>query len=190
MKARRGTMLMEAVLVLPLLMVMICCIFQLSGLAMARVMTEYAAYAAARTLVVSSAADRFDLVHEAAARALAPVSGCPNTGVPTAKWARSAIRYPGWGQWLDAGWLDRQVHVKWLLVNAGSPLDPAKYHQVTVDFDYPLNIPLASDVLSTVFPNDAVLDGTRTIRLSASACAVGLTDEIYPRIREVAIVGP
>jgi len=74
-KSRKGTMLMEAVLTVPLVIVIFLVCFQFIMIAYAKLMTEHAAHVALRVAEVQSCtADRTSEALSAARRILAPVS--------------------------------------------------------------------------------------------------------------------
>ena len=129
---RRGSIMMEAVMVLPLLVMLIFAVLQFSAIVVAREMTEYAAYCACRAALTSNFGRRFDRGKDAACRVLAPLSLSTSGGG-----AAEYIYYPGWGKLGKAGDIANQVKVSYDLVGT-----LADFVSCQVKFKYPLIMPI------------------------------------------------
>ncbi len=140
-----GTALMEFVLVMPILVFMIFCTIQLSLVCMAKQLTHYAAYSAARAVVVYHPDDfssngvfypQKGVAHRAACTVLSWLGQMP--GGP------SIFRIPDWGDVPGSGYINQQVAID--PANSAILTDiPAV--KVTVKFRYPLLIPFAGNII-------------------------------------------
>ena len=148
-----GSVLMECVLVMPILLFIILGIAQLSYIWVAKLMTHYAAYSAARAAIVYNPADYRNgndffadkgPVHQAACIALAKMGG--HFGDP-------AIEIPGWGKVTGSEKIFEQVRISGRDLSnltqaekdAGQVAIPAV--EVTVAFDFPLLVPYVDFVI-------------------------------------------
>lgn len=133
----RGSVLMESVLVLPLMLFLITGIFQMGRFWQARLFTQYAAYNAARAVLVHNPQHYLDKTGEAflerdgvawlaAVATLAWVAD----GEPGAQGRR--YRMPGWGDVPRSADLAERVRI----VPEGCR-EEAGWVQVTVEYDYP-----------------------------------------------------
>ncbi|MBQ6470834.1 MAG: pilus assembly protein [Victivallales bacterium] len=149
-----GTALMEFVLVMPLLVFMIFCTIQLALVCMAKQMTHYAAYSAARAALVYNPRDYSDPdgsffmsggpVHRAACTALAWMAQLPSSIDSDAS---DPLVIPGWGPVPGSGFLTTMPQVGIDDLNSGFLPDiPAV--KVTVQFLYPLYIPMAGPLIA------------------------------------------
>ena len=158
--SRRGTVLMETVLVLPLLLSFIFAIVQFALIWYAQLMTHYAAYNAARAALVYHPSEYSTngvfmsdsgVCWQAAVRSLATLSFSPSGG-------SSALTVPGWwkadgGRVPNASHIERQVrmHVNPEKEDPEDP-DPCEegdgYVKVCVDFDFPLVVPMVGKMIA------------------------------------------
>ena len=145
MHRQQGSVLAEFVIVMPILVFMIFGTIQISMVWMARLMTRYAAYCAARTAIVYHPKDYTDKqqsgpVHRAACIVLAW------TGMSNGE--SSNILIHGWGNGSIPGSIDiaKQVSVKVEDVTENSQTLPAK--KAIVTFHYPLVIPYAGSLIA------------------------------------------
>ena len=141
-----GTVTMEFVLVMPILVFLIFGIIQLSLVCLARQLTHYAAYSAARTAIVHHPDDFSDngkfhadrgVVHEAACMVLAWLGQLP--GGP------DRLRIPGWGEIPGSGYIRQQVSID---ASRSALLTDVRGVKVTVQFRYPLLIPFAGQLIA------------------------------------------
>jgi len=133
---RRGAVLVEAVLVLPVLLMLIFAVIQFANVMMVQQVVEYAAYCGARATLTCNSMQANKRAKEAAKRVLAPVS----LSTEDDSSSKGPHVYPGWGKLKGTKNLDKQVKVRLL----PSPSMGAKKHCVgcKVTFDYPLLIPV------------------------------------------------
>jgi len=141
----QGTALMEFVLVMPILVFMIFCIAQLALVCMAKQLTHYAAYSAARAVIVYHPDDFSDngvfysdkgVAHQAACTVLAWLAHLP--GGP------DKMQIPDWGEIPGSGYIREQVAID----PANSViLTDVPAVKVTVKFRYPLLIPFAGNII-------------------------------------------
>lgn len=133
--SRRGSMLMEAVMCLPLLVMIVFAVFQITMVLLAREMTEYAAYCGARAALTSNFLQRQSRGEDAARRVLAPLAlPMKKDGPVNDKYAD----YPGWGKLARSAGIEDRVKVSFPLLD--SILGDGVVCDVT--FKYPLLIPV------------------------------------------------
>lgn len=144
----KGSMLMEFILVMPVLVLLIFGIVQISLIWIAKLMTYYAAYSGARTAIVYNPKDyrtgngngdfapHAGPVHRAACTVLAWI-GMTSGG-------ERYITIPGWGNIPGSGYIKDQVSVSGEDLQESVNLPAVK---VTVSFKFPLLIPYAGDVI-------------------------------------------
>ena len=159
-RAHAGTVLMETVLVLPILTILIFAIVQFALIWYARIMTQYAAYNAARAALVyhpgeyresgipgtairTAVTDKFKQTEgpcwEAACRTLAWVSSSPDGG-------SSKIDVPGWYDAIpSSSHIARQVRI---IQAESQEMTNAPVVKVTVEFDFPLYVPVVGRMLA------------------------------------------
>ena len=131
---RRGSILMETVLVMPLLLLLIFGILQFAQICMARQFVVYAASCAARAMTVVQPSEQADAADKAAKLALSWLclaeddSESGNTGVEIS----------GWGLIPGSRSVDRRVRTK-VLCDGVDDANP--YVGATVRFRFPLLIP-------------------------------------------------
>lgn len=159
--SRRGTVLMETVLVLPILTLLIFAIIQFALIWYAQIMTQYAAYNAARAALVyhpgeyresgipgttirTVVTDKFKTIEgpcwEAACRTLAWVSSSPDGG-------GSKYGIPGWyGTSIpNSSHIAKQVRID---PDESLEMTNAPVVKVTVEFDFPLHVPVIGRMLA------------------------------------------
>ena len=141
----RGTALMEFVLIMPIFVFMIFCIIQLSLVCMAKQLTHYAAYSAARACIVYNPAEYSDggkfytnkgVAHRAACTALSWLGQMPGGENP--------LNVPGWGAVPGSGYISQQVLIDPSRSQIFTDVSAVK---VTVVFRYPLHIPFAGSII-------------------------------------------
>lgn len=158
-RATAGTVLMECVLVLPLLTLLIFAIVQFSLIWYARIMTQYAAYNAARAALVYHPGEYMTtnqlgesvfrtnsgVCFDAARRTLAWVSSSP--AWQSANGGRgSVVGIPGWYDSIpNSSHIDRQVRI---VQSESEEMKDPPVVKVTVAFDYPLHVPVVGRMLA------------------------------------------
>ena len=161
-----GTVLMETVLVLPVLTLLIFAIVQFSLIWYAQIMVHYAAYNAARAALVyhpgeyQEKDDQYNTTGvflsrsgpcwEAACSTLAWVSSSPPWDSDAMGGVGAEYRVPGW--WQDnvipnSGHVRRQVRIVPSESSEGLGTN-APVVKVTVEFDFPLYVPVVGRMLS------------------------------------------
>ena len=163
--SRSGTVLMETVLVLPILTLLIFAIVQFALIWYAQIMTQYAAYNAARATLVYHPSEysttnglgqtifleKSGPCWKAACRTLAWVSSSPEWNL---EGKGSAFSLPGW--WPtgngcapipNASHIEQQVRI---VENApkSEEMTNAPVVRVTVEFDYPLHVPVIGRMIA------------------------------------------
>lgn len=136
---RTASMLMEAVIVLPVLVMLIFAIIQFANVLMVQQLVEYAAYCGARATLTCNALQAHGHAKEAAMRVLAPVSLSKEKDSS----ATGPHDYPGWGKLIGTKEISDQVEVEL----SPDPLvlaDGLKYVGCKVTFRYPLLVPIPS----------------------------------------------
>lgn len=145
-KDDRGTVLMEFVLVMPILVFMIFCIMQLAIVCMAKQLVHYAAYSAARAAIVYNPSDYSEngkffknkgVAHQAACTVLAWLGQMPD--------GPDKITIPGWGDIPGSGYIRQQVAID---PNESEIMSDMPGVRVTVKFRFPLLIPFAGDMIA------------------------------------------
>ena len=137
MKGRRASILMEAVIVFPVLVMLIFAIFQFANVLMVQQLVEYAAYCGARATLTCNAMQASSQAKDAVLRVLAPVS----LSKENAEGDTGPHVYPGWGKLKGTKDIANQVDVEL----SPSPLlvaDAMKYVGCKVTFRYPLLVPV------------------------------------------------
>lgn len=161
---RRGTVMMETVLILPWFLLVLFAVVQFSFLWVGKLMTEYAAFCAARAALVYPDVDVFDVeqdvdgvrqgpsqkdqvAYQAARQILGWVSFTSNN-VETAP-----VYVPGWGYVPMSGGVDRQLRVRVLRQNPkGDTPGSVTAH---VKFYFPLFVPVVSTLVPAIMTQDA-----------------------------------
>ena len=134
---RPASILMEAVIVLPVLVMLIFAVIQFANILMVQQLVEYAAYCGARATLTCNAVLATGKATRAALRVLAPVSlseedDDSDTGPHD---------YPGWGKLKGTKNLEDQVEVE-LMPPPIVAADTVKYVGCKVTFRYPLLVPV------------------------------------------------
>lgn len=164
----RGSIMMEAVLVMPLLAFLIFFIIQFALVLLAKQMTYYAAYCGARAAMVYNPADYSSeqhggIVHRAACTALAWISqsvkGSRPITIPTTEGDYAVPRSEN---------IDDQVEVE--IQEGNTKLDNVPLVTVTVVFHCPLLIPLGGREIAFMSGNADTADehGWHSIPLQES----------------------
>lgn len=129
---KRGSVMMEFVITMPILVVLLMLVLQFSLLWLAREQTAYAAYCAARSMLSYGQSEQQEAAEKAARLALAWVNGASAGG--------GAQRIPGWGDIPNSGGMSSWTRVS---------LSNSQGRRVaTVEYDFPLGIPVASLMIS------------------------------------------
>ncbi len=150
MQMKRGSMLAETVIVMPILMLLIFGIVQFALVWTAKQMTAYAAFCATRAIMVvrpdDAGKDEFEQSYAAESAAMVALSW-----IATADYDRESatrVSIPGWGRVVGSGSMSRRLNVEVLATGSdpGSDDDPEKmvdgpFAAVKVVFRYPLLIP-------------------------------------------------
>lgn len=213
MGVRRGSMLMEATMAIPPLILIFMGIVQFVCLGYAKLMTEYAAFTAVRVAEVtpwSGKRQPKDAARDAARRVLVPVSWSysqlnfgdknPGTGKIEIKGLGlnmldfpPATRQPlGWFPLWNAGWIEDQVAVTYERPASGK----ANFHSVEVRFKCPLHVPVVADILvhagvaktfrpHSIYGKMQVTDDIPYLELRAKRLAViPVPGEVIPKMPE------
>jgi hypothetical protein len=161
---RRGTVMMETVLILPWFLLVLFAVVQFSFLWVGKLMTEYAAFCAARAALVYPDVDVFDVeqdvdgvrqgpsqkdqvAYQAARQILGWVSFTSNN-VETAP-----VHVPGWGYVPMSGGVDRQLRVRVLRQDPKG--DTPGSVMAHVKFYFPLFVPVVSTLVPAIMTQDA-----------------------------------
>ena len=152
---RRGSIMMETVLVLPLLLLLIFGIIQFAQIWMARQFVVYAAACSARAMSVVQPPEQADAADKAAKLALSWLC----LAEADAESGNAGVEVPGWGLIPGSRSVDRRVKAHVLQVD-GEPLngtnDLYSAVGVTVEFRFPLLIP--GMAINTILGNFANRD--------------------------------
>ena len=130
MPLKRGSILAETVLVMPLLLLLIFGIIQFALIWTAKQMTAYAAFCATRAIMVVPPAEQQKAARDAAKVALSWMCIADN--------GSGRISIPGWGTIPGSGSVDDRVTAT-ILPNCDGTADPVA--AVKVEFKYPLLVP-------------------------------------------------
>ena len=129
--AKRGSILAETVLVMPLLLLLIFGVIQFALIWTAKQMTAYAAFCATRAIMVVPAAEKLDAARNAASVAL--------SWMCMADQGENFVSIPGWGKVHGSGSVGRRVIIEPRDLHENGENNPVA--AVTVHFRYPLLIP-------------------------------------------------
>ncbi len=144
MRGEKGSVLAEFIIVMPILVFMIFGTIQISMVWMARLMTRYAAYSAARTAIVYHPDDyskqQSGPVHRAACIVLAW------TGMSNGSAANIAV--PGWGNIPGSIDIAKQVSVEVEEVKSENGQNKLPAVKAIVTFHYPLVVPYAGSLIA------------------------------------------
>jgi len=153
MSVKRGSILAETVLVMPLLLLLIFGIIQFAFIWTAKQMTAYAAYCAARAMVVSAPQEQPSAAIKAAELALSTMSLSDDGN-------GDEIVIPGWGRIYGSGFVRGRSRVTIGLGDILSSGDVRPFVAVRVNFDFPLMIPgMAVNRIVANSPNANTLSG-------------------------------
>ena len=136
-----GSMLMEAVVCIPVLLVMILGCMQIAHIWFARQLVQYAAYASARVLLSTPDQDYEKSVASGGAAWQAAARVCSWIALSQPEGSEE-IEVPGWGKVPGSGDMESKVRLK--LGTAGDKWNP----KVTVIFDFPLVMPIAGAIIA------------------------------------------
>lgn len=140
MKRDEGSLLMEAVVCLPVLLVLILGCMQIAHIWFARQIVQYAAYTASRALLV--------VPNNEHAKALKPGGSAFKAAANICGWVALSqppgsreFEIPGWGGIPGSGGIERKLEL--------SMTQPKGewYPVVTVKFDFPLVMPIAGQLI-------------------------------------------
>lgn len=136
-----GSMLMEAVVCIPVLLVMILGCMQIAHIWFARQVVQYAAYASARVLLSTPDQNYEEATRKggAAWKAAAQVCSWIALSQPAGS---EEMKIPGWGKIPGSGGMEEKVKLE--LGTAGDQWSP----KVTVSFDFPLVMPIAGHIIA------------------------------------------
>jgi Flp pilus assembly protein TadG len=169
--SEKGSMMLESVMCLPLLLALIFGSLQLAHIWFARQVVHYAAYAAARSTLTEP---NDKSMYEKAARSAAE-RVCAWTALSQPAGAEG-ITLPGWGHIPGSGNISDKVKID---VDDSDQWNPS----VTVTFDFPLVMPIAGPIIGwAVNPWDS---GSEWLEKKADVTgnAHGGEDVRYPYIR-------
>ena len=130
--AKRGSILAETVLVMPLLLLLIFGVIQFALIWTAKQMTAYAAFCATRAIMVVKPAEQQKAARDAAKVALSWVS-LADEG------SGQQVTIPGWGAILGSGTIDSRLPAVEIIRNGTDNSEPVAAVRVT--FRFPLMIP-------------------------------------------------
>lgn len=137
---RKGSILMEFILVAPLIMILVSMILQFAHIWTARQVTAYAAYCAARATMVVPKSEKKEAAKKAAELAC---SWMALAGLPGSI-GDDEVKIKGWGTIPGSDSADKRVSVE--IRENGEGEVPAAV--VTVQFKFPLMLPLAGRMIS------------------------------------------
>jgi len=135
-----GTMLMEAAVCIPVVLVMILGAMQVAHIWFARQVVQYAAYSSVRTLLSTPDQDYEKAVKPDGVAWKAAANVCSWIALSQPEGSEE-FEVPGWGKVPGSGGLEKKLELK--LETAGSKWNP----QVTVTFDFPLVMPVAGHII-------------------------------------------
>lgn len=157
-KHDKGSVLMECVLVMPILLFLILGIVQFSQIIVAKLLTHYAAYSAARAAIVYHPDDYRDAggkfypssgpLHQAACIALARLGAAGDSAA-----LKNDIAIPGWGAIEGSGKVFDRVRISGRDYSEASDVKDLENTtqvpavEVTVTFEFPLLIPYAGCII-------------------------------------------
>ena len=140
MKDEDGSLLMEAAVCLPVLLVLILGCMQIAHIWFARQVVQYAAYSASRALLVTPNEDQERAVKPGGDAWKAAANVCGWIALSQPKGSRE-IEIPGWGGLPGSGGMERELELQ-LSKPAGE-----WYPVVTVKFVFPLVMPVAGHLI-------------------------------------------
>lgn len=147
-RARKGTMLMEFVLTMPILFILIMLVVQFAQIMLARQMVSYAAFCSSRSMLCSKPEEwrgggKNSCAHQAARRVLAWVNifGEPKGG-------SNGVLVPGWGRVPGSNSIDKRLEVK-------PSISQARYVKSVVTYKFPLLVPVAGQMIGFLSKDSA-----------------------------------
>lgn len=148
MKARldEGSVLLETVFAMPIIFVLVMGVLQIAHIWMARQVVKYAAYCAARSTLTSNAVSAHGHAYEAARQVCAWIT-FSEKAEESQDVVEDEVEIPGWGKIPHSGSVDRRLRVEAGLFSAYNLLSPWET-RATVEFDFPLLMPIAGRMLS------------------------------------------
>ena len=148
---RRGSILMEFVIVAPIILLLVSMVLQFAHIWTARQITAYAAYCATRAIMAVPPEEQGEAAKRAAELAC---SWMTLVGLPSAN-ASNEVGIPGWGSIPGSDSTGIRVSGTRVLANGtGSPIV-----SVMVEFKFPLVLPLAGRMISWAANNDGANSG-------------------------------
>ena len=147
---RRGTVLMESVLALPILTLLIFAIAQFALIFYAQMVTHYAAYNAARAALVYHPAE-----YSSNGRFFASKGPCWEAAVSSLSWVSSSVdggggslraAIPGWGVIPNSSHVENQVRIDAGKSAEGGDSEPCI--KILLTFDFPLHVPVIGKMIS------------------------------------------
>lgn len=155
-RTRRGSILMETVLVLPLLFLLIFGIIQFAHIWIAKQMTAYAAYCATRAIMVVPKPEKQAAAQNAAEIALAWINLADDH--KRLRWNKNEVIIPGWGKIGGSG-ESRDANdaiIKRIKVEVKENGEDSRVAAVTVTFQFPLMMPgmAVNKIIATAAADD------------------------------------
>lgn len=174
---RRGSVMMEFVITMPILVVLVLLVVQFAQLWTVRQMVSYSAFCAARSTlsanpiswsIVTPNDRRCD--HAAAARVLAWVALFGSGEGEGGK------KVPGWGTIPASDKIDSRIEVKteWI---------PGQYTSSTVVFQFPLLVPVAGPMISFLAKHSA--DESRYMKSGTPATMWSGEEELFDEVPSI-----
>ena len=156
-RQRSGSMMLEFVLTMPVLVLLIMVVVQVSQIWMARQLVVYSAFCAARSVICANPQEHSAAAYNAARTALSVVT-LPGGG----KDEKSFVPVPGWGYVANAGGIDERRlsvgidKVEELLDVFGTA--PQRV-TATVKYKFPLMVPVAGAMIGWYASGRSYKDG-------------------------------
>ena len=171
---RKGTMLMEFVLTMPILFMLIMLVIQFAQVMLARQMVAYAAFCSTRSMLCSKPSEwqgsgKSSCAHQAARRALAWVNiyGTPKS-------TANGVLVPGWGHVPESDSVDKRLDVT-------TSISQAKYVKSTVAYKFPLLVPVAGQMVGFLSKDRA----ENSLYVSSKTMMAGWTGETGDLVDEI-----
>ena len=171
---RKGTMLMEFVLTMPILFMLIMLVIQFAQVMLARQMVAYAAFCSTRSMLCSKPSEwqgsgKSSCAHQAARRALAWINiyGDPNG-------TANGVLVPGWGHVPESDSVDKRLNVT-------TSISQARYVKSTVAYKFPLLVPVAGQMVGFLSKDRA----ENSLYVSSETMMAGWTGETGDLVDEI-----
>lgn len=165
-RGRKGTMLMEFVLTMPILFMLIMLVIQFAQVMLVRQMVSYAAFCSARSMLCSKPSEwkgggKNGCAHQASRRVLAWVNifGTPKGGA-------KEVSVPGWGNVPGSNSIDKRLNVK-------TSISQARYVKSSVAYKFPLLVPVAGQMIGFLSKDSA----ENSLYVSSKTMMAGWTGE-------------